>query len=279
MLNNLTRLLLWFAIAIYVASLPYAIVLFNFLENSLTLPVVKKLPVVLLLLFCLFYIRLCRGQKRGYQFANFLAPSAVLLTGVLILESNPIKYIHIPEYMLLTWLIYLAINRQNSSLAAVVASAIYASALGVFDEIHHGINPTRYFGWKDMAINTVGSTIGALGLVALNKGKHDGAVATNNSKSAMGRPPKLMSFIVFGSVLSSASVITLFDVAQGQDFYSVYPFSLVTINLIYVGACLYVALATYRDTEKELLVFYPTLILAALNGLIVLAYFQNTLFR
>ena len=170
MLNHRVRFLLWLIIAIYVLSLPYAIVLFRILENLLTLAVVKILPIILLLISCLVYVRYCRERKKGYHIVEFVGPSAALLIGVFVLESNPIKYIHIPEYALLTWLIYLAINRENGSLVMIVASAIYASALGVFDEIHHGINPERYFGWKDMVINSVGSAIGALGLAVLNKG-------------------------------------------------------------------------------------------------------------
>ena len=72
------------------------------------------------------------------------------------------KYCHIPLYAVLVCLIFFAVKKGDNEFPVILASACYASMLGVLDEVHHGIHAERYFGWKDMVINLIGSAIGAI---------------------------------------------------------------------------------------------------------------------
>ena len=110
--SNRCRSLIWLFIILYVASLPYAILVFEFLRNTLTLNVVKALPLICLLFACLIYVRTCRIQKTGFRFWSFIAPTTIVLCAVVVIESNPIKYAHIPQFAVLTFLLFIALNRS-----------------------------------------------------------------------------------------------------------------------------------------------------------------------
>ena len=71
--SNRCRSLIWLFIILYVASLPYAILVFEFLRNTLTLNVVKALPLICLLFACLIYVRTCRKSRVRVNFSCLLA--------------------------------------------------------------------------------------------------------------------------------------------------------------------------------------------------------------
>ena len=274
------RILLWIFICLYVATLPYAIVLFDFLEEFLSLRVVRILPFFVLSFFCAIYLWVCRLKGRGYGLIGFVLPSTVFFLAVFLLESNSIKYIHIPEYALLTGLIYLAISRDDNSVVPVVASALFASALGVFDEVHQGIHPGRYFGWKDMIINTVGATIGAM---AINVFGGSRAINIVDCLRPLKQPLFEILILAISTLVTAFSVTQLFAVSQQSSFSYAYSSNLVSANVISICACLVIALRNYRnignDLTKELVLFFPASILMAIQVLICISYFQGFEFR
>lgn len=275
-LRKSERFLLWLFVALYVLALPYAIILFDYLRRLLTLPVVKVLPFALLGLISMGYLWFCRSRNRGYELARFVAPVALLLALVYLIESNPIKYIHVPEYVILTLLTYFAINRF-SNISTIVAAVIYSCMLGVFDEIHHGIHPSRYFGWTDMVINSVGSVIGGLSLCIFST-VNPPQKACCSAAGIVGGPCSV-PMLIGSLVVALVSVIVLFDVTQSEIFTSTYPVILVFFNCLSIVVCLVVAFVSFQDTDVELILFFPPLILAAIQGLIIFAFLQEIRFQ
>lgn len=273
------RLHIWIVIALYVAALPYAIIIFNLLMNLLTLPVVKVIPIVIILGGGLYYSILCRKNNTGYYIKSFIIPTVLLLASVFIIESNPIKYLHIPEYAILTFLIYLALPRQNNQPIIIIA-AIYACLFGFIDEVHHGIHPDRYFGWKDMYINGAGGTIGAL---FLNTRMRSSAKAFHSPSKAFLQFQVQSLVLLFSTLIAVYSLFQLFAAAQQTTLLSVYPFYLFLINLAIVGLSLALITRTYNqiyDNEGyEVYIFLPTLTFSVLHALIVFAYVSGIHFE
>ena len=198
---------------------------------------------------------------------------------MLWLERNPIKHVHIPLYAVLAGLIYFALRRGDKRFLVLIASFIYAAILGVFDEIHHGIHPERYFGWKDMVINAAGAGIGALLIgTFLN-------IKPQKSFNLQGVEKTFwvqLAMMFLGALITILSVVTLFDVVQ-NGFKAAYPTSLFITNIVAIILCLAVAgfsLPKLKTRlENELLLFFPALILISIQMLICVGYVQNIAFQ
>ena len=156
------RYLLWLLVVLYVWSLPSAILVFNWLIDQLTLSVARWVPVAVITALLIAYVIYVRKRGRGWQFNAFLLPVILIVAGVVLLQSNPIKYIHIPEYALLYILVWLAFGNQRHSGAALLSALFCSVLLGITDELHQGFHPERYYGWKDMVVNAAGGLIGLL---------------------------------------------------------------------------------------------------------------------
>ena len=276
------RLFLWVFIILYLAFLPHLIIVLNFILGFLSLPVVKALPSVLLVLGVIGYLGLCRIKNRGYGITTFIIPSCLLIAGVYGLEPNPIKHTHIPLYAFLVCLIYCALRRPNNLFPIVLASACYASMLGILDEVHHGIHPERYFGWKDMVINSAGALIGAMLIGRIQNIKPQKLFDLNNMYEVLGGKAFTSQAIalLFNLIVSIISVIYLFEVAEIG--FSTYPVGLFITNLIAIILCLVILAISLPNLkaslEVELLLFFPTLILLSIQMLICFAYVNNITF-
>jgi len=97
---KIKNVFLWGIIFLYVAVLPYAIILFNYLESLLTLPVLKLIPVLVIGFIGFLYTSYCYQRNVSYHFLSFILPSVLLLIGVVVLEKNTIKYLHIIKFVM-----------------------------------------------------------------------------------------------------------------------------------------------------------------------------------
>lgn len=159
--KHYTSLALWLAIFALVATLPYAILPLNWLLNHLSVASTRTViagAVVITLLLLLFVL----GRRAGYSslISTIWIPIAACLSVVWV-ESNTIKYSHIPQYFLLCVLIFLAVKNQTETSSSIALAFLCSVLFGIFDEVHQGIHPARYFGWRDMWINSCGALIGA----------------------------------------------------------------------------------------------------------------------
>jgi hypothetical protein len=148
------------------------------------------------------------------------------------LEANPNKYIHIPEYVLMAWLLYQAMIIDYKGRGILLLVFICAAMLGVVDELLQGIHPQRTYGWKDMIINAASSFIGILTLVGVkNRLKGDW--------SWIGHLKHYKAFvaaILFGVPTAVLMGIHLFPVQARGSFDKVYPSWLLAGNGLFLAS-------------------------------------------
>ena len=273
------RMFLWVCIIAYMAALPHLIIVFKFILGLIPLDVIKALPAISLGAGALAYLGFCRIKGRGYGITTFIIPATLLIAGVLWLERNPIKHVHIPLYAVLVGLIYFALRRADKRFPVLIASFIYAAILGVFDEIHHGIHPERYFGWKDMVINAAGTGIGGLFIANIHTIKPRRLF---NLRAVDKVFWVQLAMILLGALITILSVVTLFDVVQ-NGFKAAYPTSLFIANIVAIILCIAIAFISLPKLktrlEVELLLFFPALILISIQMLICVGYVQNIAFQ
>ena len=272
--------ILWILIVAYVVALPYGIIPFNYLRESLSLAVVKVIPIIIMLSLALFYLTSRRLNQLPYQIGSVIVPGILLIALVFLIESNPIKYLHIPEYMLLTWLLYLVTVDDDHQLIRVITAACCASLIGLIDEVHHGLHAERYFGAKDMFINAAGSTIGALSINAKNsKGSFDRDVISK----LISNQPQPFSLLLVSLLVSLISVFKLLEITKTSFYLDSYPLVLFLCNLIVIGLSVYFLCRPRReptaDDEFKHILIIPTIILMVLHGLIAFAYVSGMQFK
>jgi VanZ family protein len=169
---SIWRIILWSLIAIYTFLLPNAIYIYRAIEEEYGLGFAGKIPFVIVLVFGAAYIAYLHFAKLGWKKLLYLVPSAVIALTIFKLEGNPNKHIHIPEYVVLAWLVYAALSRDYRGRGMLILVFILTSLLGVVDELEQGIHPGRSYGWSDMLVNSASALIGVftiLGLTNFNK--------------------------------------------------------------------------------------------------------------
>ena len=94
------------------------------------------------------------------RFFPLFTLSVIIWSAVTLFEENSSKYIHIPEYMVLSILVYVALSVDYSGSGILLLTFVLSSILGFVDEMQQGLYPDRYYGWKDMVINSSGVLLG-----------------------------------------------------------------------------------------------------------------------
>ena len=123
----------------------------------------RNLPYLALVLVLVFVIA---GMARSRAFDwSFFILGATLAIGALFLTDPdfPAKRIHVPQYMVLSLILYRALSynlpRGND---LCLAAATMATLYGVHDELLQGFHPDRTFGLRDLGIDAAGALSGAL---------------------------------------------------------------------------------------------------------------------
>ncbi len=224
--------LLWVLIVLYVFLIPNAIVVYRYIEGKYGLVFAGKIPFVIIILFGLAFIAYLRLSRIEWKNALYLIPCALIVAVILNLEDNPNKHIHIPEYVLLAWLLYFALVRDHRGKGLFILIFLCASLLGVVDELEQGIHPGRSYGWSDMLVNSSSALIGVftiLGLTGRNEPSDWGWL--RNLKAFGG----LLFVIVTGLTGAGFMCVNLFTVqAAGGVFHGVYPPWLLAWSFFYV---------------------------------------------
>jgi hypothetical protein len=121
----------------------------------------------MIIIFGSIYVLAGFLMQRNGRHIKFLIPGAIIVFAVLSLESNSNKHIHIPEYILLTGILYEAIALDYEGKGIFILIFVCASMLGVVDELAQGLHPQRHYGLGDMAVNSASALIGVLLLMGL----------------------------------------------------------------------------------------------------------------
>jgi len=161
------RLAFWTLAALYTAALPEAIIVYRSIVSHFSAEVAGKIPLVMIIIFGSLYVLAgILMQTKGRHF-KFLIPGVIIVVAVLCLESNPNKHIHIPEYILLSAILYEAIALDYEGKGIFILIFVCTSMLGVVDELAQGLHPQRFYGLGDMAYNSASALVGVFLLMGL----------------------------------------------------------------------------------------------------------------
>ncbi len=292
--NALKILFNWGIVVAYTILLPYIIIPYRFLSSRLPADIMASIPLMCILAFTIIYII---AFIRKVSFRRFLktatttiVPSVIIVFFIVQLVSNPNKHIHIPEYIVMTWLLYQALVTHYRGKGFYLLILISASLLGIIEEIEQGLHPSRFYGLTDMLVNTASSIIGVLTLIGLRKPPQPGPGWTH----------QLMKLkygglvLIFGVFVSASACFYLFKVQSALDFWNTYPIWLLAGNAIYlfVAFVLFIIYLSkfYRmadqspqvsssDTAPLLWNLVLMGILFFLNSLVIIVAFSNIQFK
>lgn len=226
--NN--RAIGWLLIAIYTIILPDAILIYQKIVSLFGQEAAGKIPIIAAGILGLFYVFMLFRLKRNWKNLFFLIPCGLIALAIFTLEPNPNKHIHIPEYVLMAWLLYWVLSRDIKGRQILLLVFILAALLGVTDELEQGIHPARFYGASDMLVNASSALVGVFTIMGL----------TSQKKSDWGwlnGLPKMkwLSWMTgVGIVLVLLMCINLFKVQTDNEFWGIYPTGLWVGNILYL---------------------------------------------
>jgi len=167
---RITSVCRWLLVAVYTASLPWLILLWDAATSylghyALLLPWLVVLAMVLAITGKLVLDHAGRGQW-GYLLAACL-PAMALLTWV----TFPAERLHLPEYVLMAVLVTRALGPRCPR--PFFWTVLVCLLLGCVDEIMQGLIPDRFFDVQDLVVNGMAALAGMLALRALGMGEKD----------------------------------------------------------------------------------------------------------
>ena len=205
--------------ALYTAALPYVILVFNMITRHFSAKTAGHIPLFMIILLAAAYAAIGFRLKKTGRCIGIMAVGAAMVTGIMAFEENTNKYIHIPEYILMTWLLYQAMKIDYRGRGILLLVLICASMLGVADEIMQGIHPLRTYGWKDMIIDAASGFIGILTIM----GFKDRIEGDWSWTGYLKQYKAFVAAIVIGVPTAVAMCIYLFEVQARGSFKDVYP--------------------------------------------------------
>jgi hypothetical protein len=218
----------WLLVALYTFILPDFYLIYSNIVTFFGQEAAGKVPVLMVAVLGIAYGTAILVSQKSPKNLLFLVPCGVIALLIMTLVSNPNKHIHIPEYVLMTWLLYAALAKDHKGSGLFILIFILASLLGVVDELEQGIHPSRFYGLSDMLVNCASALIGVFTIMGLKKAKAADWSWTARLKEFKG----LLGLILFGLVGAVLMCITLFQVQARLDFWSVYPIWLWIWNIL-----------------------------------------------
>jgi len=241
------KVLLWFLIAIYTYNLPNARVVYNFLVETIGQELTGKIPLVLVAATGLIYLAILMITRRNLMNLLYLIPCGVIAYIIITLEPNPNKHIHIPEYVLMAWLLFAALSSEYKQADLLILIFILTSMLGVVDEIEQGIHPARFYGWSDMLVNSASALIGVLTIMGLTDLKK-----TDFSWKRYFRRDRLALWgIGLGIISAIAMAYFLFEVQKTEKFAEIYPGWLLIVGAVFVALAILIAIRFIKSEDNR----------------------------
>jgi len=245
--RRLQRIIWWVMVALYTAALPYVILVFRAIDRHFPPQIAANVPLIIIVLLAVVYALVCIKKKTAVRCVLILAVSGAIIFFIMNFENNPNKYIHIPEYVLMTWILYqaLAIDYKGSGIFLLIFTC--AAMLGIVDEILQGIHLQRTYGWKDMIIDAASSFIGILTLLGV---KH----TVTGNWTWLGRLKHfkgLIAVMLFGVLTAVSMCIYLFDVQDRGIFWNVYPRWLLAANGLFSATAAAIIVFYRRNRQRS----------------------------
>ena len=239
------KILLWALVAVYTFILPDAIIVYRAIEAAYGKVAAGKIPLIIVVIVGIAYGAAVVFSHKSLKNLLFLIPSGVIAFLIIKLVDNPNKHIHIPEYVLMAWLLYTVLSKDHKGKGIFILIFIYGTMLGVVDEMEQGINPARFYGLPDMMVNSSSVLIGVFTLMGLKK-----VIATDWSWAAQLKEFKaLVGLDLFGFTGVAITCAYLFQVQASGKFWGVYPEWLVLWNILYL--LLAAATALYQGVFRK----------------------------
>jgi hypothetical protein len=226
---HLRRIILWVTVILYTAALPYVIFVFRAITRHFSASTAGNVPLIIIILMAVPYAITVVRRKGFGRCIIILAVSAVIIFSIMAFENNANKYIHIPEYVLMAWLLSQAMIVDYKGRGILLLVFICASMLGVVDELLQGIHLQRTYGWKDMIIDAASGFIGILTLMGVTdrlKGDWSWIGLLKHYKA-------FVAAILFGGPTTLLMCIYLFAVQARGSFDDVYPGWLLVCNALF----------------------------------------------
>jgi hypothetical protein len=280
---------LWAVIAIYTLILPQAIIVYRDLEALFGQEAVGKIPLMGIILIGTLYV--VYGYRRNHNFKHliYLIPSAAIALAIIKSEPNPNKHIHIPEYILMAWLLYLVLSKRYSGKGLFLLVFLCGSMLGVVDELQQGLHPKRFYGWTDMSINSASTVIGILtivGLVRPREGDTESWELTINTHLFKAYR-WLLAFGFAGAILQC---MYLFQVQSAETFEGIYPQWLLVWQAVFLAFSIGMIWRDFQNVPTtdanqnkaattRLWIFPPLIILCYMYLLVLFAAISGMSFR
>lgn len=224
------KVILWVLVALYTFILPDAIIVYRDIVGFFGQDAAGKVPVLIVVTAGITYVITVLLSQKSLKNLLYLVPCGVIAFLIMSLVSNPNKHIHIPEYVLMAWLLFAVLSMDHKGKDIFILIFIYASMLGVVDELEQGINPARFYGLSDMIVNSASALIGVFTIMGIKKGlATDWAWATRLKEFKV-----LLWLSLFGFTGAVIMCVVLFRVQASADFWGVYPGWLWIWNMLYL---------------------------------------------
>ena len=227
-----SRVLLWGAIFIYTLLLPNAIVVYRMLVDYIGKDSTGNIPLISVILIGGAYALYGYRKNRNFKFLLYLIPAGIIALLIMRLEENPNKHIHIPEYVLMAWLLYAVLSKDYRGSGIFVLVFLCGSLLGVVDELEQGIYPRRFYGWSDMLVNSASILIGIFTL----KGVTPSIERDWRWRSFLRSYQPELGVLIFGFLVAVFMGAQLFYVQMYDVFWGAYPRWLLGCNILFLVA-------------------------------------------
>jgi len=241
-----SRMILWIIIAGYTYILPNFRVIYNAIVNSFGQAVAGKVPLVFVVTIGIIYVIAVFRTHKSLKNLLFLVPSAIIAVTIMTLQPNPNKHIHIPQYVLMAWLLFAVLSRDMDGKGLFILIFILGSMLGVVDELEQGVHPTRFYGWSDMLVNCASTLIGVFTIMGLKKvtaRELDWITPLKESRA-------MLWLILFGFVGAVIMCAVLIQVAASLTFAGIYPQWLLYWNIIFAVILPFMVIRYQRSLNK-----------------------------
>ena len=182
----------WLALSLYTAAIYTLLPLAPPIGRALTRTTIGHwlfgpgLTVIVAALAAILSVVLYRRRAAGWTYPTLLCAAVVYAVAFSWLRAQRLERTHLPEYGIAAWLAWRAVAPLlPGRVPGYVAAAVLAAAIGLGDELLQAITPGRVYDIRDVAMNALGSVLGAVVLGTMRSTVND-AVSARRSPPAAG---------------------------------------------------------------------------------------------
>ena len=140
------------------------------------------------------------------QWIVLLVLAVIFALGTSYLSGNAEEAMHLPQYAVLSLLLYRACSRSYGDRGAYAWAALLGALLGIFDEVIQWAVPRRQFGFRDIILNAASVLLIQAGLAAGLATRCRGVPAGLGSARAAWRVAALVLLLLLGCFSNTPDV-------------------------------------------------------------------------